>query len=982
MSSLHKGAKDLFIAALEREGAERDAFLADACGHDTALREEVESLLRFHEQDSTGLPRPIPDAEPEPETPPRTFAPGFVFGMRYRMVTRLGRGGMGDVWRADDLMLETPVALKLIRSTSQAGRERLLQEVRLARRVTHPAVVRVFDVGEADDEVFFSMELIEGQDLATVLRHAGRLSPGRVVEIARQLCAGLHAAHSEGVLHRDLKPANVLVDHHGRVRITDFGIAVPRGASGVYAAGTPMYMAPEQRTPGASISPQTDLYALGVLLYELATGQHPTRVSPGGSVVPPSDLVPGINPALENVVVRALSVAPQDRPASAAAFAAMLPPGEQEVHALRGVVADAAAQPFWIRLWWIGVAAVLVLLVGLSTLLGPLARRANPPLTNLDIIVLADFVNTTNEPLFDGALKVALAVALEQSPFLKVFPDDRVQETLRLMERPPDQRITREVAREVAVREQLKATISGSIASLGRNYVLALEVVDAQTGDVMAREQVEAGSKEEVLTALGSAASALRERLGESLATLRDFDVPLPRATTPSLEALHAYGLAMEQGNRLIAVEAIPHLQRAIELDPNFALALAALSGVYANTSQTLLAPVYSKRAFELRDRVSEKERYMISWRYYRDALQDWAKGLELARAWTKAYPREAFAFNALGLAAELHGLRAEAELALRKAIELDPTFEAPKGNLADNLQRQNKLDDAMTIVTQSIAAGVEYQALYRVGYLVSLLRDNPAGMATYLTAARRTRDVLDYVNWEARAAAYYGRVAEGHDGTRGAIQQAMQLDFKEWAARYSTEDAEIHAIIGRCAIARRSARAALDWSRDTATLDIGARALGWCGDPLALELTKELAQRFPNASLRLHVSMPIVTAAYMVRTGNFAGALTELERVKPYEDATMAKLWPAFLRGQIYLARKEPARAAPEFQHVIDRRSESADSLLYPMALLGRARAAVAAGERATAEQYYEQLFEVWRNADPDLEPLVEARREAARLH
>src|SRR6185503_13321135 len=253
----------------------------------------------------------------------------------------------------------------------------------------------------------------------------------------------------------------------------------------------------------------------------------------------------------------------------------------------------------------------------------------------------------------------------------------------------------------------------------------------------MAREQVEAGSKEEVLTALGSAASALRERLGESLGTVREFDVPLPRATTPSLEALHAYGLAMEKGNRLIAVEAIPHLQRAIELDPNFALALAALSGVYANTSQTLLAPVYSRRAFELRDRVSERERYFISWRYYRDALQDWAKGLELARAWTLAYPREAFAFNALGLAAEFHGLRPEAEAALRKAMELDPSWVAPKGNLGDNLLRQNKLDDAMTLVTQSMASGVEYQALYRVGYLVSLTRNDPAGMAGYLAAAQ-----------------------------------------------------------------------------------------------------------------------------------------------------------------------------------------------------------------------------------------------------
>jgi eukaryotic-like serine/threonine-protein kinase len=977
MDSLHKGAKDLFIAALEREGSDREAFLADACGDDTALREEVESLLRFHQLDSTGLPSPsppVPDAQ-------RSFAPGFVFAMRYRMVTRLGRGGMGDVWRADDLMLETPVALKLIRSTSQAGRERLLQEVRLARRVTHPAVVRVFDVGEADDEVFFSMELVEGQDLSTLLRHAGRLAPDRVVSVARQLCAGLQAAHSEGVLHRDLKPANVLVDLQGRVRITDFGIAVTAGAAGRGIAGTPRYMAPEQRIAGATLSPQTDLYSLGVVLYELLTGQHPERTGPGeGEVVPPSALAPGIDPAFENVILRALALAPGARPTSAVAFAAALPSDEPEVIALRGVIATASTRAFWTRAWWIGIAGVVGLLAGLAAFLAP---RAPAGLTNSDTIVLADFVNTTSEPLFDGALKVALAVALEQSPFLKVFPDNRIQETLRLMERAPDSPVTRDVAREIAMRERLKATISGSIASLGRNYVLALEATNALNGEVMAREQVEAGSKEEVLTALGTAASRLRERLGESLQSVTEFDVPLPRATTPSLEALHSYALALDEGsNASIEVSAIPHLQRAIELDPNFAMAQAALSGVYANTSQTALAPAYSKRAFDLRDRVSERERYFISWRYYRDALQDWAKALDLARAWTAAYPREAVAFNALGLAAELHGLRGEAERALRKAIELDPSFLPPKGNLGESLLRQNRLDEAKAHVDQMMAAGVDYQALYRTGYLVSLLQDDAAGMTKYLAAARKTRDVLDVANWDARAIAFYGRVAEGHEGIDSARQQAIQLDFKEWAARYTVEDAEIHAIVGRCGEARRSARASLDWSRDSATLDIAARALGWCGDPLALELTRELAQRFPNASLRLHVSAPIDTAAYLVRTGNLAGALDQLDRVKPYEDATMAKLWPAYLRGHIYAARKDLARAAAEFQHVIDRRSESPDSLLYPMALIARARVAVAAGDFASAEQYYQRLFELWRNADADLEPLVEARREAARLH
>jgi tetratricopeptide (TPR) repeat protein len=969
MSSLHKGAKDVFLAALEREDAERQAFLANACGNDAALRAEVEELLRFHEIESTGL------NTPEPESPPAaSFAPGFVFATRYRMVTRLGRGGMGDVWRADDLMLETPVALKLIRSTSQAGRERLLQEVRLARQVTHPAVVRVFDVGEADDEVFFSMEFVEGQDLSSVLRHAGRLAPARVTDIARQLCGGLAAAHEQGVLHRDLKPANILIDKHGHVRITDFGIAVSAGAQArPPVAGTPSYMAPEQRVPGARLSPQTDLYALGVVLYELATGIRPAP-GPDGVIVPPSLLAPGLDPMLEKAIMRALSTNPEDRPASAADFEAFLP----GARGARRSETPEADRPFWMRAWWTGIAAIVALLAALA---GYLTPRGASGLTSLDTIVLADFVNTTNEPLFDGALKVALAVALEQSPFLKVFPDERVQETLRLMARPPTERITRDVAREIAVREDLKATIAGSIASLGRNYVLALEATNAQTGDTMAREQIEASSKEEVLTALGTVASRLRERLGESLATIKEFDTPLPRATTPSLEALNAYALALDQGRISVRMSAVPHLLRAIELDPNFALAQAALSGVYANTNQTALAPEYSKRAFELRDRVSERERYFISWRYYRDALQDWGKALDLARAWTGAYPREAFAFNARGLAADLHGLRPEAETALRKALELDPRFLPSQGNLGGVLIGQNKIEAAKQHVATAMAAGIDYEGIYRIGYVVALLENDPAGMARYLSLGRKTGNVLDVVDWEPRAVSFLGRLGEGHEGFRAASQQALQLNFDEGAAKFAIEDAENQAIVGRCGVAREQVQWALQRSRDSSTLDFGARALAWCGDDQARELMAEMARRFPTANLRMQESMPINTAALAIRRGDFTTALEQLDKTKLYEDAPIAKLWPWYLRGQIYAARQEPDRAVVAYQQVIDRRTQSSDSLLYPMALLGQARAYAAAGNPAMAATTYEKLFDVWKGAETDLEPLIEARREAAKL-
>ncbi|MES1256323.1 MAG: serine/threonine-protein kinase, partial [Acidobacteriota bacterium] len=640
MSSFHQRAKDVFVATLGRPAGERAAFLAEACGGDEALRQEVESLLQFHEDEGDG------EAAGESEWP--SFAPGEVFAGRYRMIAQIGRGGMGDVWRADDLVLDTSVALKMIGAAGAGARERILNEVRLARQITHPAVCRVFDVGETDRVIFYSMELVRGEDLAALVQRAGRLPSEKVVAIARQLCGGLAAAHAQGVLHRDLKPANVLVDHDGQVRITDFGIAISRTDADRHAlTGTPAYMAPEQRMPGPPVSEQTDVYALGLVLFELLVGHEAFSQARQTSPLPkPSTFVQYIDPQLERIVMQALSPNQVHRPASVVEMAAALPDITRPPTGASPAPQGRTRVPAWVA-GLVLAAFVGVLVVG-STWLAPTGART---LSGQDTIMLADFDNQTSEPVFDGTLKVALAVALEQSPFLKVFPDERARETLRLMQRSPDEHLTRTIAREVARREQLKALLAGSITKLGNTYVLTLEASNAETGDVMAREQAEATSKEGVLAALGTAASKLRGKLGESLASVQKFDVALPRATTSSIDALHAYALALYEGREVPRLESLPHLKRAIELDPTFAMAHAQLSAVYANTGQSALAPEFSRKAFELRARVSDRERFFISWRYYRDALQAWDKALDLARSWTATYPREAFAFNSLGSA-------------------------------------------------------------------------------------------------------------------------------------------------------------------------------------------------------------------------------------------------------------------------------------------------------------------------------------------
>ena len=971
MIPLHQRAKDLFLAALERPEAERAAFIAEASTGDGALRRELESLLAFHGDTTTG-----PAAEPEREP----FEAGQVIAGRYRMVARLGRGGMGDVWRADDLILQMPVALKVIHAARPDARARILNEVRLARQITHAAVCRVFDVGEAEGGVvFYTMELVDGEDLASLLRHVGRVPPEKALAIARQLSTGLAAAHERGVLHRDLKPANVLVDGDGHVRITDFGIAILRLSHDVsMLTGTPGYMAPEQRRPGATLSERTDLYALGVVLYELVTGRHPFPQGSGAIPPRPSALVAGVDPRLDRVIMQALAADPADRPESAQAIA-------DELAGTRSPAAESSSLPgpgvdrrrAWLFLG--GAAAVVALLAGLAVWFG---RPFGGTLTERDTIVIADFENGTDEPVFDGALKVALAVALEQSPFIRVFPDDRARETLRLMQRPPDERITAEVAREIAQREQLKALLTGSIASLGRNYVLTIEAVNAGTGGVMAREQAEARSKEEVLTALGAATSRLRQKLGESLASIQRFDTPLPRATTASIDALHAYALALPDGRQVPQLEAIPHLKRAIELDPDFALAHAQLSGVYANTGQAALAPEYSRRAFELRDRVSERERFFISWRYYRDAVLDADRAIELARSWTETYTREAFAFNALGAALIRVGRFEESIGPLRESIRLDPRFTPAYSNLAGTLFALGRYSDARGILQQPAELGLEFNGVHRLSYLLAFVQGDRETMARELNASLGVSETNAAYGWQAHTMAYAGRVDEAHALFRQGRQLALQGNFTEVAAQLAVEDAEVHAIAGQCGVARAEAADGLAESGDNEVLERASRVLALCGAAAqAQELLRTLAARFPEATLTRKIAIPITTAILALNQGRPERAVEVLEGVRPYDHAPSFGAWSRYLRGQAYLQLRDGAAAVAEFQSVIDRRGEAPVAMLHALSHAGLARAAALQGNVASARQHYETLFTVWRDAGDAVQPLRAARVEFASL-
>ena len=854
---------------------------------------------------------------------------------------------------------------------------RILQEVRLARQITHPAVCRVFDVGEAGDTIFFSMEFVQGEDLAALLKRTGRLTSERVLEIAHQLCAGLAAAHAQGVLHRDLKPANILIDQDGRVRITDFGIAVTKSDIEPHAMiGTLGYMAPEQFVPGAVLSERTDLYALGVVLYELVTGE-PYQIGPViGRRSRPAPLAPGVNAQLERVILEATSPDPLGRPATALEMAAALPDVDAATRAdQQGGLSTPAHRR---KAAWLIVAVIAGLVAVAATLIRTRAPRA---LTARDTIILADFLNSTGDRVFDSTLKVALAIALEQSPFLRVFPDERARQDLLLMQRSPDEGISRSLARQIAQREQLKAFVAGSITSLGRHYVVGLEAVNAESGDIMAREQVETNSKEEVLTSLGAAVSSLRRKLGESLASIQRYDVPLPQATTPSLEALQAYALALDEGRVNPRLEAIPHLQRAIELDPHFALAMAQLSGMYANTGQVALAPEWSRRAFELRDRVSERERYFISWRFYRDATHAWDKGLELARSWTVAYPRESFAFNSLGFAARALGQNQQAVVPLREAMRLDPQFIPPISNLATTLTELNQFDDARKVVQDARAAKLDHIALRREAYVLAFIDNDTGGMTRELDAALARPEGPWATNWRPRISAFGGRIRQAHEEFRQSVVTTSRAGLIELSGLYSAQHAMSHAVIGQCADARRDATAATGLSRDNLTLASAALALALCSANDASTLSGELLQRFPEAILTRHLLLPVIEAATALKAGQPARTLELLEAVKRFDHSPVAEFWPAYLRGEAQLQLGRHSEAADEFLSIVDHRGEMADSPLYPLAHLGLARARASAGDGAGARQSYLAFFTLWKDADSNLQPLTDARREFARL-
>ena len=984
--------KEIVGSALERPAGERSAYLEEVCSQDSALRAEVESLLAAY-TDADKLSE-SPWAVTELGKPPimqARFVSGALVAKRYRIVTAVGQGGMGEVYRAEDLRLGQTVALKFLPNALAHIPDAWLQverEVRIARPISHPNVCRVFDIGESDDGPFITMEFIDGEDLASLLKRIGRLHTDKGLQLARQLFAGLAAAHEIGIVHRDLKPANIMIDGRGRLRITDFGLAAlfEELRKEQLREGTPAYMAPEQ-LGGGEVTPRTDVYAAGLVTYELFSGHQafPSTKTLDEHHLPPqplSRIVHDFDSAIERIINRCLDPDPEARPSAAEVVAALPSPSGlvgPATHVRRGrsklgIYAAAA------------ITGATLIAVGLHY-----RSHQRKPLTEKDTIVLADFTNMTGDSVFDDTLKQGLSISLEQSPFLNILSDEKTKQTLTLMGRPSGERINSESAREVCQRTESRAVLTGSISSLGTEYVVGLNALDCRTGDQLAQEQVQTQRKEDVLKALDRAATQLREKLGESLATVQQFDTPLFEATTPSLEALKAYSLGqkalLEQG----ATDAIPFYERAKELDPNFALAYNQLGTIYG----TLLmepgtAEENIRNAYRLRDRVSERERFMVDGNYYGAVTGEMDKAVRNDELWAQTYPRDGGPYNSLAADYELLGLYDKSMGESLLAIQFYPAGAVDYSNLMEAYTALNRLDEAKNAYQQAIARKLENPFLHDDMYAVAFLAGDAGEMKhqVELTSGKPGAEDL-LLSAQSDTEAYRGHLRKARELSRQAVDSALRSNLKETAALWELNAALREAEFGIFDQARRLVKNGLTISSTRDVQTLAALVLASVGDAATAQpMLETLEKQYPLNTFVNQYWLPTIRAYNDFHRGNPRLALKLLEVAARYDLAFPQpwfeegpQLYPVYVRGKAYLLLNHGNEAANEFRKMLGHPGLLINSPLRALAQLQLGRALVMQGDTAAGRKAYQDFLVFWNEADPDIPILKQAKAEYAKL-